>query len=385
MSDRAFPQRLISAAPDERFAYFHNWRVVHPKLVQAKDELLQAIRYAGDRRLIHLVGCTGVGKTTLRKWVEYLLLEEHRAEMTEDPDRLPIASVVTPAPDQGPFNWRDVYIQTMHALGEPKSLTTRKDPRPIPFTAAAKLAIAPTLPRQELRLALTGCLHMRRVQVLFYDDAQHFQMVTKAQRLQDQMDNLKWLSDATGVRLVLVGTYDLLNLLDLSGQLARRSATIHFARYHADEPTEFKQFAGVVYAFQQHVPLAEEVNLIDHCAEIYAHCLGCIGLLKEGLERALAQALANGAERLPENWWEQCTEVRSLVAVAKEAIVGEQRLCGSETLAAEWQGLRKSVARMPTTEKRSTPTVAQALAPRQPGQRAARRDPVGSAMGASDA
>jgi hypothetical protein len=99
MSDRAFPQRLISAAPDERFAYFHNWRVVHPKLVQAKDELLQAIRYAGDRRLIHLVGCTGVGKTTLRKWVEYLLLEEHRTEMTEDPDRLPIASVVTPAPD----------------------------------------------------------------------------------------------------------------------------------------------------------------------------------------------------------------------------------------------------------------------------------------------
>ncbi len=385
MSERSFPQHLISAAPDERFAYFHNWRVVHPQLVQAKNELLQAIRYAGDRRLIHLVGCTGVGKTTLRQWVEHLLLEERQAELAEDPDRLPIASLVTPAPDQGPFNWRDVYIQTMHALGEPQSLTARKDPRPLPFPSANKLAVAPTLPRQELRLALTGCLHMRRVQVLFYDDAQHFQMVTKAQRLQDQMDNLKWLSDATGIRLVLVGTYDLLNLLDLSGQLARRSATIHFARYHAEEPTEFKQFAGVVYAFQQHLPLAEEVNLIDHCAEIYAHCLGCIGLLKEGLERALAQALASGAERLTEKWWEECTDVRALVAVAKEAIAGEQRLYGAEGLAAEWQGLRKSVARMPTMEKRSTPTAAQVPAQRQPGQRTAHRDPVGSAMGASDA
>lgn len=222
-------QNYLTASLTERYAYFHNWHVVHPKLTQAKDELWQAIRYAGDRRVVHLFGCPGVGKMTLRLWVEKLLIENAGDSLAGNPDAIPVASMITPTPDQGPFNWRDVYIQTMHALGEPTSLIARKHANRLQSVPTEKLAIAPTLPRQELRLALTTCLHMRHVQVLFYDDAQHFQMVTKAQRLQDQMDNLKCLSDVTGTQIVLVGTYDLLNLLDLSGQLARRSTLVHFS------------------------------------------------------------------------------------------------------------------------------------------------------------
>jgi len=378
MSGYLFPECLLSASSMERYTYFHNWRVVHPKLVEAKDTLLQALHYAGDRRVIHLFGCTGVGKSTLHRWVEKILLEEFTEVMEQNPDCIPVASVVTPAPDQGPFNWRDVYVQTMHALGEPRSLTAKKEPNRLQFIPADKLAIAPAIPRQELRLAMTGCLHMRRVQVLFYDDAQHLQMVTRAQRLQDQMDNLKWMSDVTGTRIVLVGTYDLLNLIDLSGQLARRSTTIHFARYHADEPEEFKQFAGVVYAFQQHLPLAGESNLLDHCDYLYEHSLGCVGLLKEWLERALAQALEVGEERLTEKCLADGVDIRKLVAVAKEAVAGEQRVYGLDGFTAEWQGLLKSAARIPGSARRAEQVPSTQPSRRQPGQRIARRDPVES-------
>ncbi len=372
-----FPSARL-ATPAEPYRDFHNWRVVHPKLTQARDALWQAIHYAGDRRVIHLVGCTGVGKTTLRLWVEKLLTEEARETLAQDPDFIPVASVVTPAPDQGPFSWRDVYIQTMHALGEPASLIARKQSNRIQFMPADKLAIAPTLPRQELRLAMTGCLHRRHVQVLFYDDAQHFQMVTKAQRLQDQMDNLKWLSDVTGTCIVLVGTYDLLNLLDLNGQLARRSATLHFARYHGDEKEEFQQFASVVYAFQQRLPLAEESTLVDRCDYLYEHCLGCIGLLKDWLEQALAQALEQGEKKLTEKRLERCIDKRKLVTIAKEAITGEQRVYGTDGLEAEWQGLLKSAARIPTSVRQPDQPVSTRPVKRQPGQRAAKRDLVGT-------
>jgi len=376
-SDSTFPCQLLAAPPIQRYEYFANWRVVHPQLVQAKDELLQAIHYAGDHRIIHLFGCTGVGKTTLRLWVEKILNEEAWAQIEQESDAIPIASIVTPAPDQGPFNWRDIYVQTMHVLGEPSALIARKQRNRLQFIPEDKLAVAPTLPRQELRLAMTACLHMRQVKVLFYDDAQHFQMVTKAQRLQDQMDNLKWMADVTGIQIVLVGTYDLLNLIDLSGQLARRSASIHFARYHADDRAEFKQFASVVYAFQRHLPLAEEYDLVDRCAYLYERCLGCIGLLKDWLGRALAQSLDEGEERLTEKRLEACTDMRKVVAVAKEVVTGEQRIYVADGLYAELQGLLKSASRIPTPvtqpDQRSLPQKPQ----NKPGQRAAKRDPVG--------
>jgi hypothetical protein len=224
---------------------------------------------------------------------------------------------------------------------------------------------------------MTGCLHLRRVNVLFYDDAQHFQMVTKAQRLQDQMDNLKWMADVTGTKIVLVGTYDLLNLIDLSGQLARRSASVHFARYHADEPEEFKQFASVVYAFQRHLPLAEEPNLVDRCDYLYDRCLGCIGLLKDWLRRALAQALNQGEETLTEKRLEAGVDVRKLVAVAKEAVAGEKRFYALDGLYAELQGLLKSAARLPTSGPPPNQRVSPSKPKSKPGQRAAKRDPVG--------
>jgi len=380
VDDSSFPPPLLTAPPRERYEYFFKWRVIHPKLVQTKEALWQAIRYAGDHRVIHLFGCTGVGKTTLRLWVEKLLMEAVRAEIERDPDFISAVSVVTPVPDQGHFSWRDVYIQTMHALGEPKSLVAKKRPQRLQFIAEDKLAVSPTVSRQELRLAMAGCLYMRRVQVLFYDDAQHFQMVTKAQRLQDQMDNLKWLADVTGTLIVLVGTYDLLHLIDLSGQLARRSASIHFARYHADARDEFKQFASTVYAFQKHLPLPEESDLIGRCDYLYEHSLGCIGLLKDWLVRALAQALEADENGLTEKRLAACADDRKLIAVAKEAVAGEQRIHAVDGLAAELQGLLKSASRFPTPAVQPTPPVSTQKTQAKPGQRAARRDPVGSVV-----
>jgi hypothetical protein len=291
---------------------------------------------------------------------------------------------VTPTPDQGPFGWRDVYVQTMRALGEPKSLFAKRAPYPLHFIPEDKLPVASTVPRHELRLAMAGCLHQRRVQVLFYDDAQHFQMVTKAQRLQNQMDNLKWAADVTGTQIVLVGTYDLLHLIDLSGQLARRSASIHFARYHAESGEEFKQFASVVYAFQRHLPLPDESDLVNRCEYLYEHCLGCIGLLKDWLVRALGQALESNENRLTEKRLEGCADVRKRLAVARDAVAGEQRLYSIDEHAAELHGLIKSASRLTPTSPPAE-RVSGRKARRKPGQRAAKRDPVGSSVPAGAA
>ncbi|MCO5189463.1 MAG: ATP-binding protein [Anaerolineae bacterium] len=379
MTTSSFPKRLLTASSQERYAYFHGWHVMHPKLLEARDALLQAIQYDGHNRVIHLFGCTGVGKTTLRLWLEKLLMEAAQAEMRANPDYVPVASVVTPAPDQGPFNWRDVYVQTLHVLNEPSMLIrSRNRPQSLQFVPEAKLRIAPKMPRAELRLAMVGSLYQRGVKVLFYDDAQHLQMVTKAQRLQDQMENLKWLSDVSETTIVLVGTYDVLNLIDLSGQLARRSTTIHFARYHAEDSVEFQQFANVVYAFQQHMPLKEPPKLVEHCDYLYERTLGCVGLLKGWLERVLVRLLADGSDScITEELLKSCTDVRKLVAVAKEAVAGEQRVYATEGLQAELQGLLQTAARIPQPSKQIARPISTRQNKHRPGERRAKRDKVG--------
>ena len=379
MSDDRFPQELLQATSQERYKYFREWRVVHPKLMEARLALQQAIQFGDRQGVVHLFGCTGVGKTTLRRWMEKLLMEEAAKRMRANPDHMPVVSVVMPAPDQGPFSWRDVYVQTLYALGEPSLLVhSRSRPRTWQFVSQSKIELAPKTPRAELRLAMVGSLHHRDVGVLFYDDAQHLQMVTRAQRLEDQMENLKWLSDVSETTIILIGTYDVLNLIDLSGQLARRSTTIHFSRYHAGNSSEFQQFTNIIYAFQQQMPLKQEPNLLMHSHYLYERTLGCVGLLKGLLERVLATVLTKGEETaIDEKLLESCSDVRKLVAVAKEAVAGERRVYATDGLRAQLDSLVRSASQIPKTPKSSPKTVSAKQGNRTPGQRHAKRDPVG--------
>ena len=58
------------------------------------------------------------------------------------------------------------------------------------------------------------------------DEAQHLKKFASGRRLLDQMDILKSLASLTDTIHVLIGTYELLGLADLSAQLNRRSREI---------------------------------------------------------------------------------------------------------------------------------------------------------------
>lgn len=339
----AFPHELLNASVKQRLAYFKNWLTSHPKLIETRNALMEALQptdcpaNTGSASIIQVFGCTGVGKTTLRNRVERLLMEEAAGagRLCHDPGCIPIVSVITPPPDQGPFSWRDVYVQTLQALDEPRALMNKKHITQLNFIPEDKVLHAPTTARPELRLALASALYHRHTHIVFFDEAQHFQRVTQAQRLQDQMDNLKWTAEVSGAQFVLIGTFDLLNLTDLSGQLARRSVNIHFDRYHAERAEEFKQFAGVVLSFQRHLPLAVEPDLLRLSEYLYERSVGCVGILKDWLMRALSEALKRGERTLTQAHLDKHLDMRKAVAVAREAATGEQRLKSNEVLYAE--------------------------------------------------
>src|SRR5438132_11370246 len=90
-------------ALDARLDRFRSVTVAHPRLMEAKDMLINVIRGAEPNSLIFVFGPTGVGKTTLRLKTEQMITTELLSKLHEDHSRIPVVSVEAVAPESGSF------------------------------------------------------------------------------------------------------------------------------------------------------------------------------------------------------------------------------------------------------------------------------------------
>ena len=95
---RRFPEELLSDTPDAKKNYFQNYYVLHPKLKDATDMLINAIKNSAGFSIILLIGPTGVGKTTLIKKVIKQITNEAREDMNKDKSLIPIVCVEATSP-----------------------------------------------------------------------------------------------------------------------------------------------------------------------------------------------------------------------------------------------------------------------------------------------
>jgi hypothetical protein len=141
---------------------------------------------------------------------------------------------------------------------------------------------------------------------------------------------------------VLVGTYEILTFQDLSGQLIRRSVGIHFPRYGPGEEDR-KAFQSVLYGFQRRLPVMEEPDLLQHWEYCYVRSIGCVGILRDWLVRALAASLEQGDRTVSLRHLEETAlSVWQCEQIARETLAGEERLVekpGSMSRLTEMLGL----------------------------------------------
>lgn len=373
---QGFPRELLAQPRAARLHYFETKVVAHQRLKEVHDALLHALRHPAGASLILVCGPTGVGKTTLRHRIERQLLEDGAADPTPHPSHIPVVAMEAASPDSGSFHWKDYYTRALLALDEPfiaDKITY--DVRDMHRDEQGRLVIERNLTIPDLRRALEKTLLYRQPRAFIVDEAQHLRKMTSGRRLLDQMDNLKSLSSMTGTLHVLVGTYELLGLMDLSAQLSRRSIEIHFPRYHADKPEDLKEFRKLLRTLQKHLPLAEEPDLESRVDYFYEHCLGCTGMLKTWLNRTLAAALEQEACTLTAKHWEQHAQPRrKLVQMVREIQQGEQLLQEDDSLRLELRTLLK----LETFPLQGSDTEAVPKKQSLPvGQRAPHRDRVG--------
>jgi AAA domain len=282
-----FDRALLQQSPSERQEYFEQHCLIeHPRLLEALDATLQAICAPGEgihaRRpgtMVLVVGPARVGKTTLIHLLEERLLAYAKERMQHDPHFIPLASITAPEPGSGRFDWTDFYKPVLRQLGNP-------------------FVDSPTAPirARNYREALEAAYLERQPLATIVDEAHHLAKVRSGSKLQDHLDHLKHFENVTGISHILVGTYEMRPFRKVNAQLACRSVDIHFPRYDIRNEDDCQIFKSVLWALQRQLPVEEEPMLTqDHWEFLYARSIGCIGLLKRHLNRALLLALAQGS------------------------------------------------------------------------------------------
>ncbi len=162
-------------------------------------------------------------------------------------------------------------------------------------------------------------------------------------------------------------------------QLAGRSVDVHFRRYDATKKEEREEFRSVLWALQRQLPLDIEPLLVEqHWEMLYARSLGCIGLLKLHLIRALALALTEHAETITETHLRATAPSEDRVKeMLSAALAGEEDLTepeGADGRLLELLGLREKA-----TDAGSNAQEPPAPGPggHKPGERKPGRDDIG--------
>jgi len=184
-------------------------------------------------------------------------------------------------------------------------------------------------------------LYWRRTQILVIDEGVHLFRGASEQAKIGHIDSLKSLASMSEITIVLVGSYDLLAVLSLSGQIARRTSLVHFPRYIKGPESEEAAYKNAMKLLVETMPVEGVGKLLDLSDQLHLCTHGCIGVLKRLLERSLRRALDSGGP------WKKSHLVRSLPTAAQldamiqETTTGENLLSKTDFDSEAWDLLAK--------------------------------------------
>ena len=374
-----FPPEVLSRPLGARQEYFEQRCLIsHPRLLEALETTLQAICPPGEgastRRpgtMVLIIGPSRVGKTTLIHLLEERLTSMNKAHMLSDPSFIPFASVLAAGPGTNRFEWAEYYREVLRALHDP--------------FVDGKVARIRT---RELREAMETALTQRSPLAVIVDEAHHLAEASRGSRLQSQLNHLKHFENATGVSHILVGTYEMRPFRRVNAQLACRSVDVHFSRYDAANEEDAQVFRSVLWALQRQLPVPEEPHLVEQWEFLYARSIGCVGLVKLHLNRALNVALTEGARTVTLTHLRKTAMPEARVELAlRNALESEAELAesaGADERLLTLLGLRgqRPSAKQPqpedTSHKASTKL-------RRPGKRGPGRDSLEEVQGGETA
>ncbi len=320
-----------SASITEIEAEFNHKRIAHARLKEVFQQLTLVDKPSHREQVTILTGPTGVGKSTAIARLEQFLLDKYSERMRMDPGFIPYISVKAAAPSDGNFNWKDAFTRLLEEFNE---ILIRKKVilRPHIELDGEVITNIRTLVREELRRSVRNCVRHRGTQLLILDEASHLLLIKSTMNFRHQFELLKSIAIELEIPLILAGAYDLLGMLEVNGQLIRRTEVIHFPRYTAEEimnpqNSNGDSFRNALFTLLESIPFPKEPGLLDHLDYFYMKSLGCVGILKKWLMKTLEMALQTASPLITRDLLDTTAKSnRDLKKILQETLMGEKAL-----------------------------------------------------------
>ena len=306
-------------------ANLDNIWVPHRNFELAKADLFSAA-LIGPGQLIDIEGPTRAGKSAL---VEKFSRELCGKLGNGDDQYMPIVSMTAENNStNGLFSSKAFTLAALQAVRHPMfslELGQLQDTK--------RLRMIDTTPEGILRTALEQALKYRRTAYFVVDEAHHIAHIRGGRHSAGAfLDSLKCLAANTGVRLILVGTYQLTPLLQLSPHLLGRMLRIHLPRYRADVREDVIAFDQILLAYSTHLRFDGSATLRDWNEYLYTGSLGCMGLLKAWLRDALRKVQLSKQPVLKRRHFELSRRSDADLAVIANEIKDGEELTLTQTL-----------------------------------------------------
>jgi AAA domain-containing protein len=311
---------IFGADELKRQGEFFDVRVRHPKLEQVIAQLLPLLAPHSESNIIFVVGATGVGKSTVSRIALKGIYDAAFTPMQENRSIVPIVAVEAYTNGEHRHTFRGLYEDMLSQLNEPKATS-----RAFLEESEGKMRVRHErrMSIGSLRRVLEDALKHRRTQVCVIDEAYHLLRLAKDTAV---MDTLKSLANTTGIKIVLVGSYDLFDLLDSHAQVARRATIIHFERYNRDIKEDRAAWKAIVVKLMAKWPCAVHPNLEAISDDLHELNLGLVGLLKSLLLDLSAMQLQNNGEWDPQFLPRAAKANKLREIIRKEIVDGEKKV-----------------------------------------------------------
>lgn len=299
-------------------------RILHHHMADALGESALMLEAGLNANLLVVCGPTGVGKSTLGDFMVEREHEDQAQNLIANPGIVPAIRVEAPSSGARDFSWPlflyRIADQLEGYLDIPR-YAHKVDP--VSNMAMSRIGLR-SHSMDALRTSVERSLKHRSTRFIVVDEAAHIIRQCHPLRIAQQLDTLKSLSNECGVQWILLGSYDLFDMVMLSAQIARRSHIIHFSRYREDIDADVRMFQACIVKIQKSMPGLEGLDLVQYTSLLMKNTVGCIGTLRTVLVRLSLQIKRYG-------WSEQALRAALLTEaqvsqILNEIVNGEERI-----------------------------------------------------------
>lgn len=339
-------------------------RVPHDSYLLAVKQLVNAIAAAAAGEMIVFVGPSRVGKSRCALEACGVVfpssVESDTSQTPPDAAKFDQRSAMPcvfveaeNASKNGEFSTKAFMIECLKAVKHPIfGVANADDPWEVKINM-----LRHRTPERMLREAFENALKLRKVQVLVIDEAQHIEYVTgKGGASAKVLNSWKCIANKCDVKIILSGSYRLLNVVSSAPHVIGRQRPIEFSRYRADVLEDVMSWEAILTTLSGFVPSNGKAKILCQWNKLLIkESTGCIGHLLLCLRSSLGKMLTHDEAVITKQAIQRsCLPPPQLLSVIQEIEDGERFLKNDDLGGAKYNSNENSSTVEKSKKKRNS-------------------------------